>query len=90
MSDTSSVERGFRIALAEQVEQYGLPRITKHDRRCKDQRPHEMVETEALSQTVIVGILRDHLDRLLPEPLERVQERAEAQRAELLRHGGRP
>ena len=36
---------------------------------------HEAVETEALSQRIIVEILRDRLDELLPEPLERVHER---------------
>ena len=44
---------------------------------------HEAVETEALSQAVIVDILRTRLEELLPEPLEAVQERAEEQRARL-------
>jgi hypothetical protein len=70
-----------RLALTgEQVEHYNLPRITKHDRRYADGRPHEAVETEALRQTVLVDILRKRLDDLLPEPLQRVQERAERQR----------
>ena len=46
-----------------------LPRITKGDRRRKDGGWHEAVETEALSQTTIVGIVRDRLDALLPVPL---------------------
>lgn len=58
-----------------------------------DERPHEAVETEALSQTLIVQILRDCLSELMPEPLETVQERAEKQRtaleAYLRRFGGR-
>ena len=51
--------------------------IIKRDRRYKDGRPHEAVETEAISQRVLIDILRDWLDALLPEPLTRVQEREE-------------
>jgi hypothetical protein len=70
-----------RLALTErQVAEHNLPTIVKRDRRYKDGRPHEAVETEALSQTVLVNILRRHLDALLPAPLSRVQERAERQR----------
>jgi hypothetical protein len=70
-----------RIALtAEQVEQYDLPKIIKRDRRYKDARPHEAVETEALSQTLITKLLETELTALLPEPLERVHEREEGQR----------
>ena len=71
-----------RLALTgEQVEAYQLPKIIKTDRRFKDDHGrHEAVETEALSQRVIVDILRTRLEELLPEPLERVHERAEAQR----------
>jgi hypothetical protein len=73
-----------RIALTEeQVAQYRLPKITKHDRRYNDGHPHEAVETEALSQNLIVEILRNLLERRLPEPLADVQERAEEQRARL-------
>ena len=60
-------------------------RPSKRDRRYKDGHPHE-----ALSQTVLVDILRRRLDALLPEPLVRVQERAERQRrrvAAMLRKG---
>jgi hypothetical protein len=82
-----------RIALtAEQVEQYELPRIVKHDRRYRDGGAHEAVETEALSQTVLTEMLRAWLVALLPEPLERVQEREARQRRRierLLRQGGR-
>ncbi len=74
--------RRERLALTqEQIEQYDLPRIIKHDRRFADGGQHEAVETEALSQTVLVGLLRARLNELLPEPLERVQE--EAQRAHM-------
>jgi hypothetical protein len=60
-----------RLALTEeQVEDYALPRITKRDHRYKDGRPHDAVETEALSQAVLVEVLRTRLDELLPEPLD--------------------
>jgi hypothetical protein len=43
-----------RVALSEQqVADYELPVITKKDRRYKDGRPHEAVETEAISQRVL-------------------------------------
>jgi hypothetical protein len=75
-----------RVALTrEQVEEYDLPVIIKSDRRYRDGRPHEAVETEALRQTVLVDILRGRLDALLPEPLVRVQERAERQRRAIRR-----
>jgi hypothetical protein len=70
-----------RLALThEQVREYDLPMIIKHDRRYKDGRPHEAVETEAISQRVLVDILQGRLARLLPEPLVRVQEREARQR----------
>jgi hypothetical protein len=76
-----------RLALTEeQVEQYSLPRITKTDRRFKNGGGvHEAVETEALSQRLILDIVRERLDELLPEPLEDVQEHAERQRAVIQR-----
>lgn len=46
-------------------------------------RHHDAVETEALGQSVIVGIVRDHLDGLLPKPLADVREREQAQRAKV-------
>jgi hypothetical protein len=54
--------------------------IIKHDRRFKDGGEHEAVETEALSQAIIVGIVRSRLDLMLPEPLEDVLEREEQER----------
>ena len=76
--------RWERLALTrEQVEQYDLPIIIKHDRRYKDGRPHEAVETEAISQRILIDILRTRLDQLLPEPLARVLERERRQRARL-------
>jgi hypothetical protein len=85
-----------RIALTEQqVDQYGLRRlmIRKADRRYKPVRYHDAIETEALKQPVIVGIVRDALDAELPEPLEAVLEREARQRTamrRLLRRGGAP
>jgi hypothetical protein len=73
-----------RLALtAEQVEQYDLPVITKRDRRFKNGGAHEAVETEAISQSVLIEILRSRLAELLPEPLEDVQERTGQQRRRL-------
>jgi hypothetical protein len=73
-----------RIALTEQqVTAYDLPVIIKRDRRYKDGRPHEAVETEAISQRVLIDILRAYLTKLLPEPLSRVQERERRQRRQI-------
>jgi hypothetical protein len=43
-------------------------------------RYHDAVETEALGQSIIVGLVRDHLDSLLPEPLDDVRVREQEQR----------
>jgi hypothetical protein len=61
--------RWERLALtAEQAEHYQLPKIIKHDKRFKgDKGVHEAVETEALSQRIIIEIVRSRLDELLPE-----------------------
>jgi hypothetical protein len=76
-----------RLALTEpQVRAHNLPIIVKRDRRYKDGRPHQAVETEAISQRVLIDILRDRLDALdalLPEPLARVQERERRQRRQI-------
>jgi hypothetical protein len=65
-----------RLAITEeQVRRYSLPVISKPDRRYKPARYHDAVETEALGQNIIVGIVRDHLNSILPEPIEDVQER---------------
>jgi hypothetical protein len=76
-----------RLALTrEQVTQYRLPSITKKDNRFKDDGGvHEAVETEALSQTLIVDIVRNWLDALLPVPLDRVLVRERQQRNRLRR-----
>ena len=73
--------RWERLALTrEQVEEYDLPVIIKHDRRFADGGAHEAVETEALSQRIIVEIVRSRLEELLPEPLESVHEREAEER----------
>jgi len=63
-----------RVALTKkQVEEYKLPVTSKYDAR--DKKEHDSVETEALRQEIIVNIVRDRLDALLPEPLINVLER---------------
>ena len=76
-----------RLALTrKQVEEYDLPVISKTDKRFKNGGGvHEAVETEALSQALIVDIVRDWLDDLLPQPLEAVLVRERRQRARLRR-----
>jgi hypothetical protein len=59
--------------------------ITKRDKRYGDGRPHQAVETEALKQTVLIGILRTRLNRLLSMPLEDVLEREAEERDQIER-----
>lgn len=79
-----------RLALTEeQVEEHDLARLTirKEDKRYRKNSPdrfHDAIETEAMSQTIIVRILRDRLDELLPEPLDDVLVRERQQRSALL------
>jgi hypothetical protein len=73
-----------RLALTgEQVREYGLPSVIKIDRRYSPPRASEAWETEALSQSVIVGLVRARLDALLPEPLADVQAREAQEQAEV-------
>jgi len=73
-----------RIAITEQqVERHQLPVISKPDRRYKPARWHDAVETEALGQTFIVNLVREWLDRLLPEPIADVRERERIERAQM-------
>ena len=73
-----------RLALtADQVRDHRLTPIIKTDRRFKNGGAHEAVETEALSQRLIVQIVRDRLDALLPEPLELFLAREEEERERL-------
>jgi hypothetical protein len=76
-----------RLALTEeQVREYHLPSITKTDKRFKGAGgTHEAVETEALSQSLIVGIVREWLDRQLRRPLAEIIEAEEEQRERLRR-----
>jgi hypothetical protein len=68
-----------------QVNRYKLPSIIKDDRRFNDGGKHGAVETEALSQKLIVSLLRRRLDALLPEPLEHVLVRELRERAKMRR-----
>lgn len=73
-----------RLALTrQQVRRYKLTVIQKYDGR--DKKWHDAVETEALSQRVIVKIVRSRLKALLPEPLAAVLEREEVERERLRR-----
>jgi hypothetical protein len=75
-----------RLALtAEQVRDFELPVIEKLDRRFRPARRYEAVETEALRQEVIVRLVRERLDALLPEPLHHVRVREGQERATYLR-----
>jgi hypothetical protein len=82
-----------RIALTEaQVGRYKLRKLamTKFDRRYKPPRQHQAIECEALKQHVLINIVRNELNALLPEPLEDVLEREARQRrriAAMLRGG---
>jgi hypothetical protein len=74
--------RWERLALtADQVSDHHLTVIQKYDAR--DKKMHDAVETEALSQSVIVQIVRDRLDELLPAPLEGFLAREEIERERL-------
>jgi hypothetical protein len=75
-----------RIALtAEQVRDFRLPVIQKIDHRYTPPKVHDAVETEALSQTVIVWLVRAALDAFLPEPLNDVFVREAQERRAALR-----
>jgi hypothetical protein len=62
---------------AEQAEALDITPIVKRDGRTREF--HEAIEVEALGQAGLIELVRDALDDLLPEPLERVQERARAE-----------
>lgn len=70
-------------AQAEALVARGVPTVSKTDNRYKPPREYEAVETEALGQGEIIRIVREHLDGLLPEPLDVVREREEQQRMEM-------
>jgi hypothetical protein len=96
-----------RLALTrKQVNDYNLTVIIKKDKRFKKRRfkrvltsgrslkpgEHEAVETEALSQAVIIDIVRRRLKALLPQSLDYVLVREEQERERLRtlieQHGG--
>jgi hypothetical protein len=84
-----------RLALtAEQVRVFRLTPIEKVDRRFRPPRRYEAVETEALRQNVIVDLVRERLDSLLPQPLDHVLVREGGERervaAYLARYGRSP
>jgi len=75
-----------RVALTDvQVRSRGLTPILKYDERYVPRRAHPAVETEALGQGLIVALLRERLEFLLPVPLADVQVREREERAELRR-----
>jgi hypothetical protein len=77
--------RWERLALTDdQIRDHRLPRITKVDKRYKDGGGvHEAVETEALSQRLIIDIVRTRLNELLPQPLDEVLVREDEERERL-------
>ena len=79
--------RWERLAITEaQVRRHRLPTIIKVDHRYKAGRGrHEAVETEALSQALIVAIVERWLKRLLPQPLAPLLQREQQERIRLRR-----
>lgn len=69
-----------RVAITqEQAEAEGLEPIRKYDKRTRSY--HDAIETEALGQSRIVGLLRARLRKLMPaQRRKRVQERQEKER----------
>ena len=73
-----------RLALtSEQVANYKLPSVVKSDSRFKNGGSHQAVETEALSQRLIVEIVRNRLEALLPESLDQILIREGVQREQV-------
>jgi hypothetical protein len=73
-----------RLAItAEQIIERDLEPISKADARFNGMAPHEAWETEALGQTVVVELVRDALDELLPQPLDDVLKGEETERADV-------
>ena len=59
--------------------------ITKLDKRYKPPKEYEAIECEALGQGVLTRLIRQHLDKLLPEPLTTAREREAGQRQQVQR-----
>ena len=76
-----------RVALtSEQAKRYNLKKIKKVDERYKKdlvKRDGWAIEVESLGQSRVTDIVRGVLDELLPEPLVVVEQREEAERAEV-------
>ena len=80
--ETGRVIEWTRLGMTEQlVEQRGIEPIWKVDGRTK--RGHWGVEVESLGQAGVVDLVRAALDALLREPIARVREREERERAEV-------
>ena len=72
-----------RIAITpEQVAARGIEPIQKTDARYRPALVHDAWEAEALTQRVVVALVRNALDEFLPEPLDVVRRREKAQRDE--------
>ena len=63
----------------------GISPIQKEDKRFREGRPHEAYEVEAMGQSLVAKTVRDRLEALAPEPLERVREREIEQRAAMIK-----
>jgi hypothetical protein len=78
-----------RLAITpQQVRRHRLETIIKVDERFKRNRSrgrHEAVETEALSQALIIQIVERWLKELLPQPLEPLLQREQRERIRLRR-----
>jgi hypothetical protein len=59
-------------AQAEDLRRRGVEPVRKKDKRFKGGRPHDAYEAEAIGQRAVIDIVRERLDALLPEPLDRV------------------
>ena len=77
----------YRLALTRQAGRSIPPADDHQDRQALQgrRRPPRAVETEALSQALIVQMVRDWLDLDLPQPLDRVLVRERRERARLQR-----
>jgi hypothetical protein len=71
-----------RVALTEeQIERYHLLATMKSDQYSRNPMVlRAVIETEALPQRIIVSLLRERLEELLPEPLESSYQRAARER----------
>jgi hypothetical protein len=69
-----------RIGITQaQVAELGITPIHKVDGRGKAKLAHLAYEVESLGQKRVIALVRDALEALLPEPLERVQGREDEQ-----------